>query len=314
MARSGMAFAALQKRFSRFSNCEDGADCLFVARRGLPVTGLCPREASLPFSDSLLSSVATLAANPLFWLIGGVTIFAIAVSKGAFGGGVASIGVPMLSLITDPIGAAIIVAPLVSLMDMFTLRTFGPTSWSKPDLKVLLPGLLIGLGIGWLVFEQVDPRLVALLIGAISVAFALHWFWRRARKVVPVAKPVSAPLGVIAGTASGFTTFVAHAGGPPVAMYLIRRHLDKTLFVGTTTAFFTIGNIIKLGPYSLLLAARPDSAAAALLLAGVVPFGVWLGLRLHRHLSYDAIMLITNIVLIIGGGRLIWQALAGFVR
>jgi uncharacterized membrane protein YfcA len=271
-------------------------------------------EAPLPFLDPFFSALAAQAANPLFWLIGGTTVFVIAVSKGAFGGGVASIGVPMLSLLVDPIGAAIIVAPLVSLMDMFTLRTFGPSSWSKPDLKVLLPGLIIGLALGWLVFETVNPHLIALLIGTISLGFALHWFWKRSRKQVAKGKPVSAPLGVVAGAASGFTTFVAHAGGPPVAMYLIRRQLDKTFFVGTTTAFFTIGNILKLGPYSILMAARPDAAAAALLLATTVPFGVWLGLRVHRHLSYDAIMLATNIVLILGGGRLIWQAAGGLAR
>lgn len=271
-------------------------------------------EAPLAFLDPFLGSLAAQAADPLFWAIGGATIFAIAISKGAFGGGVASLGVPMLSLLVDPIGAAIIVAPLVSLMDMFTLRTFGPSSWSKPDLKVLLPGLLIGLCVGWLVFERVDPRLVALLIGSISLGFALHWFWKRSQRREEVSHPVSAPLGVIAGAASGFTTFVAHAGGPPVAMYLIRRQLDKTRFVGTTTAFFTIGNILKLGPYAFLMAARPDAAAASVLLAGFVPFGVWLGLRLHRHLSYDAIMLVTNAVLILGGARLIWQALAGLAR
>jgi uncharacterized protein len=272
------------------------------------------READLTFPDSLFAALAAQAGDPLFWLIGGATVFAIAFSKGAFGGGMASIGVPMLSLITDPIGAAIILAPLVSLMDMFTLRAFGPSSWSKPDLRVLLPGLLIGLGIGWLVFEWVDPRIVALLIGTISLSFALHWFWKRTKKTVSAPKPVSASLGVVAGAISGFTTFIAHAGGPPIAMYLIRRQLDKTLFVGTNTAIFTFGNLIKLGPYSLLMAARPDAAASALLLAGIAPFGVWLGLRLYQYLSYDAIVLVTNIVLILGGGRLIWQALSGLLR
>ncbi|MGL5446120.1 MAG: sulfite exporter TauE/SafE family protein, partial [Rhabdaerophilum sp.] len=289
-------------------------DLLSRKETGPPADHMYAREAPLPFSDSFLAYLFAQAASPLFWLIGGVTIFAIAVSKGAFGGGLASIGIPMLSLLIDPIGAAIIVAPLVSLMDMFTLRTFGPSSWSKPDLKVLLPGLLIGLGIGWLVFETVDSRLVALLIGLISLSFALHWFWKRSRKTPSAGKPVSTPLGVIAGIASGFTTFVAHAGGPPVVMYLIGRHLEKRLFVGTITAFFTIGNLIKLGPYSMLMAARPDAAAAALLLAPLVPLGVWLGLRAHKHLSFDAIMLIMNIVLILGGSRLIWQALAGFAR
>jgi uncharacterized protein len=263
------------------------------------------------FLDSLFAAASAYSANPMFWLIGLTTVALIAFSKGAFGGGAASIGVPMLSLVVDPIGAAIIIAPLVSLMDMFTLRSFGPSSWSKPDLKVLLPGLILGLGCGYLVFEWANPRAVGLLIGVISLGFASHWFWKKWRGVVFAAVPASARLGLLAGSASGFTTFVAHAGGPPVAMYLLARGLDKRLFVGTNTAFFTIGNLLKLGPYGVLMAHRPDTVAAALLLALIVPPSVWFGVRAHGWLSQGAVMLIINVILVLGGARLIWQGLAG---
>lgn len=257
----------------------------------------------------MMEGFARFAPDPTFWIIGGATIALIAFSKGAFGGGAASIGVPMLSFFIDPLGAAMIVAPLVSAMDMFTLRAFGPSSWSKPDLKVLIPGLLIGLGLGWLLFETVDPRYVGLTIAVVSVSFALYWFWKRFRRTVPVPKPAHVGLGVLAGAASGFTTFIAHAGGPPITMYLIRRGLDKRLFVGTNTAFFTLGNLLKLGPYGILLAGRPDAAMAALMLAPVIPLSVMLGIRLHRRLSQDAILIITNTLLVLGGLRLLHVSL-----
>lgn len=280
------------------------AGCSDLLSRWLPVS----------YFDLLLEGMARFAPDPLFWLIGGTTVFVIAVSKGAFGGGAASLGVPMLSFLIDPIGAAIVVAPLVSGMDMFTLRAFGPSSWSMPDLKVLIPGLLVGLMLGWLMFEKVDPRIVGLVIGTVSLVFALHWFWKRRRKSAPTRKPPDATLGLIAGTASGFTTFVAHAGGPPVTMYLIRRGLDKRVFVGTNAAFFTLGNLLKLIPYGFLLAARPDAAAAALLFAPLIPLGVPLGVRLHQRLSQDMLLILTNAILIVGGLRLIYvsiKALAG---
>lgn len=249
------------------------------------------------------------AGSPVFWLVGGITTAMIAFSKGAFGGGAASIGVPMLSIFIDPIGAAIIIAPLVSFMDMFALRSFGPSSWSKPDLRVLLPGLLLGLLLGWLTFEYIDARFVGLLIGAISIGFAAHWFWKRHRASPAGAMPVHGGLGLAAGAASGFTTFVAHAGGPPVSMYLIARGLDKRSFVGTNTAFFTTGNILKLGPYGVLIAARPDTAAAALLLAPIVPLCVHLGVKMHHRLSQPSILMITNSILILGGARLLYVSI-----
>jgi uncharacterized protein len=257
----------------------------------------------------MMEGFARFAPDPTFWIIGGATIALIAFSKGAFGGGAASIGVPMLSFFIDPLGAAMIVAPLVSAMDMFTLRAFGPSSWSKPDLKVLVPGLLIGLGLGWMLFETVDPRYVGVTIALVSVSFALYWFWKRLRRTVSVPKSTHAGLGVLAGAASGFTTFIAHAGGPPITMYLIRRGLDKRLFVGTNTAFFTLGNLLKLGPYGILLAGRPDAAIASLMLAPVIPLSVMLGIRLHQRLSQDAILIITNTLLILGGMRLLYVSL-----
>lgn len=253
-------------------------------------------------------SALRFAPDPVFWIVGLATIAMIAFSKGAFGGGAASLGVPLLSFFIDPIGAAIIVAPLVCFMDMFALRSFGPESWSRPDLKVLVPGLVLGLGLGWWLFETVDPRIVALIIGATSLAFALHWFWKRQRQGddVVAGKPVEPGMALAAGTASGFTTFIAHAGGPPIAMYLMRRGLDKRAFVGTNTAIFTLGNLIKLGPYGVLMAARPDTAAAALMLAPVIPFAVILGIRMHQRLSREMIFILTNALLLIGGARLVF--------
>lgn len=267
----------------------------------------------MSYSDLLHAAFYTWSGSALFWLIGGLAVFLIGFSKGAFGGGAASIGVPMMSMFTDPVGAAIICAPLVSLMDMFTLRAFGPSSWSRPDLAVLLPGLVLGIGLGWLLFEMVDHRIVGALIAAIGMLFALHWFWRRASKAAIEPRPAERWAGLAAGTASGFTTFIAHAGGPPVTMYLVRRGLDKRFFVGTNTAFFTFGNLLKLGPYGFLLAVRPDAAAAAILLAPIIPLAVMLGIRAHRHFTQDQILVITNVVLIVGGARLLHQSLASLL-
>lgn len=263
----------------------------------------------MSYFSLMIEAFVRFAQDPAFLLVGGATIALIAFSKGAFGGGAASIGIPMLSFFIDPLGAAMVVAPLVSAMDMFTLRAFGPSSWSKSDLRVLLPGLIVGLGLGWWMFEKVDPRYVGLTIAIISLSFALHWFIRRARKREAAPKPTHAALGVLAGTVSGFTTFVAHAGGPPITMYLIRRGLEKRLFVGTNTAFFTIGNLLKLIPYGILLSHRPDAAMAALMFAVVIPFAVQLGIRLHHRLSQDSILILTNIMLVLGSGRLLYVSI-----
>jgi len=54
--------------------------------------------------------------------------------------------------------------------------------------------------------------------------------------------PSSRAKGILAGTASGMTSMMAHAGGPPVAMYLLPLGLSKSVYAGTTFLFFVVGN------------------------------------------------------------------------
>jgi uncharacterized membrane protein YfcA len=224
-----------------------------------------------------------MTLDPTILLLGVATTFVIAVGKGAFGGGLAMLGIPLLSLALDPVDAAIIVAPLVAFMDLFALRAFGPATWSKPDLMWLLPGLAAGIGVGAAVFALVDPRIVALLIGTITLLFCADYFLR-GRTAEPQNLPLSRPLALAAGAASGFTTFVAHAGGPPIALYLLRRGVSKSVYAGTTVALFAIANFLKLPPYVAIGWSKPGVLLAALAFAPAVPFGVWVGKVLHDRM------------------------------
>jgi uncharacterized protein len=243
----------------------------------------------------------------LFYLIGIPTVFVMAMSKGAFGGGLAIIGVPMLSLVMTPIEAAIVCAPLVSFMDIFALRSFGPSTWSKPDLKWLVPGLLAGIALGYVFFTLVDARFVALGIGLITVAFAADYFLRAMHRPQR-AQPVAPALGLLAGGASGFTTFVAHAGGPPTQMYLLRRGLPKALYAGTNLALFTLGNFVKLFPYAFLAWAKPQTMLWALLLAPAVPVGVWAGKWLHDRLEQQRLYFWCYVLLSLAAAKLLYDA------
>jgi len=253
-----------------------------------------------------------MPSDLVFYLIGLPTVFLIALGKGAFGGGLATLGVPLLSFVMLPIEAAIVVAPLVSLMDAFALGSFTPKTWSKPDLLWLLPSLVFGIALGYLFFAYVDPRLVAAAIGTVTLAFTIDWFLR-GRKAPPRNLPVSPPLALVAGTAAGFTTFIAHAGGPPVAMYLLRRGLHKTIYAGTSIALFTLGNLIKLVPYGLLAFARPSTLWAALALSPAVPVGVWVGKYLHDRLEQNRLFFWCYLLLIGAALKLLYDALRGLI-
>ena len=85
-------------------------------------------------------------------------VFLICFMKGAFGGGFSIVGIPLLSLVMDPVTAGGLLAPLFIATDLYALRYWKPSTWSKPDLLLLLPGLVTGIGFGYLLFRFLDHR------------------------------------------------------------------------------------------------------------------------------------------------------------
>jgi len=83
-------------------------------------------------------------------------VFLICFMKGAFGGGFSIVGIPLLSFVMDPVTAGGLLAPLFIAMDLFALRYWKPSTWSKPDLVRLLPGLVFGIAFGYLLFRFLD--------------------------------------------------------------------------------------------------------------------------------------------------------------
>jgi uncharacterized protein len=254
--------------------------------------------------DWLLSN---LPPDPAFYLVGALTTFLMAAAKGAFGGGLAIVGIPLLSLVTDPISAAIIVAPLVLFMDVFAVRAFPPSTWSRPDLGWLSLGLLVGLALGFAFFTRVDKRIVVLVIALVTLAFTLRWFLKD-RLAPPPPHGVQPARAFWLSTISGFTTFIAHAGGPPIAMYLLGRRLEKAVYAGTTVAVFMLGNIVKVVPFILLGLDRPATLAGALALSPVVPFGVWTGKLMHDRMDQEKLYFWCYVLLLLTGLKLMFDA------
>src|SRR6476619_7640129 len=209
-------------------------------------------------------------------------VFLICFMKGAFGGGFSIVGIPLLSIVMDPVTAGGLLAPLLVAMDLFALRYWKPSTWSKPDLVQLLPGLVIGIGFGYLLFRFLDHRAIAIVMAAITLIFVGLWLVGGAGVII---RPRSSPKAIGAGLTSGITTMVAHSGGPPLAMYLLSRGLSKEVYAGTTSLFFTVGNATKAVPWLLLV--RPTAGVWELMAVCLfaIPGGVWLGWRFHGALD-----------------------------
>jgi len=237
-------------------------------------------------------------------------VFLISFMRGAFGGGFAIIGIPLLSLVMDPVTAGGLLAPLFIAMDLVALRYWRPSTWSKPDLALLLPGLLIGIGIGYLLFRILDHRAIAIMMAAITLIFVGLWFAAGAKVTI---RPRSSPKAVTAGFASGITTMVAHSGGPPLAMYLLPLGLSKEIYAGTTSLFFTVGNAVKAVPWLLLV--RPTAPVWILMAVclPVIPAGIWLGWRLHGRLDQRQLYRACYGLLVVTALKMLWDGVSGYL-
>jgi uncharacterized membrane protein YfcA len=247
--------------------------------------------------------------DPLTLAVGALCVLIIAFTKGAFGGGFAIIGIPLLALVMDPIVAGAFLAPLFCVSDIVALRYWRPSTWSRPDLQILVPSQLAGMGLGFLLLNIANRSFFAVAIGSITLLFAGHWF--RGGGAV-VEHPRSLAKGIAAGAASGLTSMVAHAGGPPVAMYLLPLGLPKAVYAGTTYLFFVVANFAKVWPWLVLATPTPNLWVLMALSVPVVWVGVWLGWRLHERLDQRQMYSACYALLVVVALKLLWDGLKGY--
>jgi len=237
-------------------------------------------------------------------------VFLICFMKGAFGGGFSIVGIPLLSTVMDPVTAGGLLAPLFIAMDLFALLYWKPSTWSKPDLVLLLPGLVAGIGFGYLLFRFLDHRSIAIAMAATTLMFVGLWLAAGAEVIV---RPRSTPKAITAGLASGVTTMVAHSGGPPLAMYLLPLGLSKEIYAGTTSLFFTVGNATKAVPWLLLVKPTADIWILMTICLIAIPAGVGLGWRLHGSLDQRQIYRACYGLLVVTALKLLWDGASGYL-
>jgi uncharacterized membrane protein YfcA len=197
---------------------------------------------------------------------------------------------------------------LLMLMDASTLKPYWG-KWGAHEVKLLVLGGIPGVVLGALLYKIASPDFFRLLIGCISVGFVI-WQLGRAKGWIRAAQRAMPDwAGYFWGSVAGFTSFVSHAGGPPAAIYLLSRGLEKTQFQATTVLLFWILNIVKFIPYAFLGIFTWETMTADLVLAPFAVLGAWIGVKAHRFISQRQFFAITYVLLLATGSKLIWDGL-----
>ncbi len=226
------------------------------------------------------------------------------ISKGGFAGGVGFIGVVLMTFMLPAADAAAILLPILCVMDIAGGWAYR-NAWHKPSMAALVPGALVGIAIGALLFREFSDQYLRLIVGSIGVVFAINYYVGRRTGAAP--RPPSAAAGWFWGAVSGFTSTLIHAGAPAYSVYMLPKRLDTALYVGTSAIFFLIVNYVKLLPYWWLGLFDARNLMTSLVLAPLAPVGVWLGILLQRRIAPGPFYRICYALLLLSGAKLMWD-------
>lgn len=230
-----------------------------------------------------------LLLDPLFYAAAVPAVLLVGLSKGGLGGAMGFVGVPLMALVVSPVQAAAILLPILVLMDMVSLWSWRGI-YDRSLLTSMLPGCIVGLGVGWITAAFVTAAMIKFIVGAMAIVFAGRWLWTTWRDRVLVATRPNRVAAAVWGTISGFTSFVAHVGGPPFQVYALPLRLDPKVFTGTSVIFFALTNALKLIPYFLLGQFDRTNLLAAAVLMPLAPVatlaGAWIVRRMRPETFY----------------------------
>jgi uncharacterized membrane protein YfcA len=246
-------------------------------------------------------------------LITGVAFYAVAVpavllmglAKSGFLGGFGALAVPLMALVIPVPQAAAIMLPLLLVMDGVGIQRL----WRESDralLRLLVPAALLGTGVGTLLFGVLSVKTVSAVVGGLTLLFLAQRLLFPPRADAP---PPPRPLGFVLGIAGGFTSFVAHAGGPPINAYVLPLRMPPIAFAATMAVLFGFINLSKWIPYAWLGLIDMRNMVTSLVLMPLAPVGVWVGVWLTRRIRSGLFYRIAYTGMFLTGAKLLFDGL-----
>jgi uncharacterized membrane protein YfcA len=246
-----------------------------------------------------------LLQDPLFYSFAIPAVILIGLAKGGFSG-LGAIGMPLMAFGVEPVAGAAILLPILIVQDVVGVAAFR-RSWDAGVLRMLLPGAILGVSLGYVLAAQVSSNAVLATLGAVSIVFGAQRLWVERGGRIPVPPSASPWIGSLFGVATGFTSQIAHAGGPPFQMWVMPRRLPRDVFVGTSAIFFAVLNWIKVPAYVALGQFTKANALATAILLPVAVLSSFAGVRLVRRVPVERFYVIIYALMIVAGVKLLFD-------
>jgi len=199
----------------------------------------------------------------------------IGFSKGGLGGTLGGLATPLMALVMPADQVIGLLLPILIVADVFAVASH----WKRWDWRLIIlmvPGAIVGVTIGTFVITNAPTETLRTALGVIVLLFALykalepHLF----KTLTHEAKDWH---GSVAGTVAGFSSALAHTGGPPVSIFLLMRRVPTHVFLATSALFFAIINWVKVPYYFYAQLFDLQQMRSLIWLLPLLPLGVWGG-------------------------------------
>ena len=232
------------------------------------------------------------------------------ISKGGFGGSLGFAGSAILAVVVEPGVALALMLPVLMAIDMAAVRAYWGR-WDKPSAGAILTGAVPGLLLGAVLFSVIPSDSIRVLIGLVAVGFPLFRIALARGWIAPRPTGFDRRKGWVAGAGVGFTSFVAHAGGPPFAVFMLGQGgIDKTRYHATSVIVFWVVNAMKAALYTMLGLFSWQLLGWS---AALIPFamiGTLIGVKAHKLIPERLFFMVAYTALMLTGLKLLWDGLS----
>ena len=241
----------------------------------------------------------------LFYLMTALVALIIGLSKGGLGGMPGALATPLMALVMPADQAIGLLLPILMLADVFAVALHW-RRWNGRLVWLLIPGAVVGVTIGTYFITNAPTRTLQIALGVIVLLFAIYKIFEKRILGLFHYQPRDWH-GLVAGTVTGFSSALAHTGGPPVSVYLLMQDIPPGVFNATAAIFFLILNWIKVPYYWYAGLFNFQLLWQVAWILPLVPVGVWLGKQFSNKVNKEtfdqvmvALLVIASILLIFG--------------
>lgn len=251
----------------------------------------------------------TLLADPAVLAVLILAVLLLGMAKGGLSG-VGALATPLAALVLPPATAAALLLPILMVQDVISVWAFRKT-WDGWIVAWMLPGAALGVVAGWFYADRVDEARLMAALGAITLGFGLYRLWVERGGRIVAASRSPGWVGSLFGAATGLTSQIAHAGGPPFQMWVTPRQLPHLTYIGTSSILFAAINWLKLPAYMALGAFPHEVIVAAALLMPVAIVSTLVTVRWMKRMRVERFYVLIYLLMVALGAKLLWDGMHG---